>query len=407
MVLGGGLSGLYAAAILKNSGYSVRIVEASPRLGGRIKTFSQGGITQDLGGEWIGEGQKDIQLLAKNLGLELKRSPLSPLFQLTKDPGSLLSLQGLSFETLQKMIDLHKSLGVSQRQGLDKIDFLTYARYQGVSEEDVSKLNETYRIFLGSSLQNVSSDAVLSDLASLESGLRADYFVSGGAQGLIDGLQRSFSPTEIVLGDPVIKVTQFKKEVQLELSSGRLLKSSILVCTIPSIHALELKWSPSLPKDLLYTFLRIPYGKLQKNLMLFNKSKIEPQLSLTETPGQVLYVSSEDSSNSEFSAITSLVSGDRVSQMDGMSLDGKKELLLTSLKDSSFSNFGTPEEFVFGGFPKFVQRASISLFPPGSYGLKDAKLQFERVFFAGEHLAEHNGTMEGAVASALKAVNSI
>lgn len=54
-IIGGGISGLYAAHLLKASGLEVLVIEASERLGGRLHTiYSPEGHPVDLGGQWIG-----------------------------------------------------------------------------------------------------------------------------------------------------------------------------------------------------------------------------------------------------------------------------------------------------------------------------------------------------------------
>lgn len=66
IIIGAGLSGLYAATLLQNS-YNIIILEARDRLGGRILT-EEG---HDLGPSWIWPHQKNIQALIQELGLEV------------------------------------------------------------------------------------------------------------------------------------------------------------------------------------------------------------------------------------------------------------------------------------------------------------------------------------------------
>jgi len=66
IIIGAGLSGLYAATLLQDS-YNIIILEARDRLGGRILT-EEG---HDLGPSWIWSHQKNILALIQELGLEL------------------------------------------------------------------------------------------------------------------------------------------------------------------------------------------------------------------------------------------------------------------------------------------------------------------------------------------------
>ena len=49
LIIGGGLSGLSSAIFLKNSGFQVELIEASPKLGGRTYSFNNNGFDVDNG----------------------------------------------------------------------------------------------------------------------------------------------------------------------------------------------------------------------------------------------------------------------------------------------------------------------------------------------------------------------
>ena len=56
VVIGGGLSGLIAARAIKRQGRSVLLLEAKPRIGGRmVNQAVAGGGVIDLGGQWGGK----------------------------------------------------------------------------------------------------------------------------------------------------------------------------------------------------------------------------------------------------------------------------------------------------------------------------------------------------------------
>jgi monoamine oxidase len=72
VVIGAGLSGLYAARLLAAAGVDVLVVEAQSRVGGRTLSghFSDGTFFDD-GGQWVSPGQDCIVGLAEELGVRL------------------------------------------------------------------------------------------------------------------------------------------------------------------------------------------------------------------------------------------------------------------------------------------------------------------------------------------------
>jgi monoamine oxidase len=67
VVVGGGLSGLVCARRLGERGVSVLVLEARGRVGGRLHSGEVGGVTVDLGGQWLTAGQSRLVALADEL----------------------------------------------------------------------------------------------------------------------------------------------------------------------------------------------------------------------------------------------------------------------------------------------------------------------------------------------------
>src|ERR687890_2752163 len=70
VIVGAGLAGLTAASELDAAGVSVIVLEAQDRGGGRTMAGRVAGTTVEMGGQWIGPGQRRISALAGDLGAE-------------------------------------------------------------------------------------------------------------------------------------------------------------------------------------------------------------------------------------------------------------------------------------------------------------------------------------------------
>ena len=69
-ILGGGLSGLTTAYLLKQKGIVAHVLEARNRVGGRTHSIKSGNAVVDLGAAWIWPHHRNISQLVQQLGIE-------------------------------------------------------------------------------------------------------------------------------------------------------------------------------------------------------------------------------------------------------------------------------------------------------------------------------------------------
>ncbi|XP_039159704.1 protoporphyrinogen oxidase, mitochondrial isoform X2 [Eucalyptus grandis] len=77
-VVGAGVSGLAAAHKLKSNGVDVTVYEAEGRIGGKLRSVSQGGLIWDEGANTMTESEEEVRNLLNELGIQEKQQyPLS------------------------------------------------------------------------------------------------------------------------------------------------------------------------------------------------------------------------------------------------------------------------------------------------------------------------------------------
>ena len=98
VVVGAGFAGLRCASRLREAGLRVAVLEARERIGGRTRSESLGGMTVDVGGQWIGRGHERLLALAQAAGASLRPQHVegAKLLQLSTDtPGRMRRYRGL------------------------------------------------------------------------------------------------------------------------------------------------------------------------------------------------------------------------------------------------------------------------------------------------------------------------
>ncbi|MCE9501588.1 MAG: NAD(P)/FAD-dependent oxidoreductase [Leptospira sp.] len=413
IVLGGGLSGLYSAYLLNKTGIKVTVIEANKRMGGRIFSFSDAdsNVTSELGGEWISDSHRNIKSVIRELDLKTIAHNVKPEFSIgtgnKSNPAGELSEK--SKNLLQKVSGLYRNMGATQKRGLDKLDLFGYLRYQGIEKNDLELMNLRFSGYYGENISHVSASRALSDIPDLENSYSIRNRISGGSSALILALQEKLKDSEIISGDPVTEISQDQLSVTVKTLQARIITADICICAIPANVISDISWTPELPKEKKLSALQLGYSRISK--LSFNVSSETTGLKNFQitgnSPVRFLYPASDLNSGQQTISATAI--GDLSEIFAGSGADEKKAFL-----EECIARVGMSANAQISGITGIAWqdepyiRGGIALFSPGSFDIQsNLRKPFNRVFFAGEHLASQPGSMEAAITSAIEAVNSI
>jgi monoamine oxidase len=283
IVIGGGFAGVTACRDLAEQGYSVLLLEARDRLGGRTwsehKKIGDWEGTVEFGGQWVYPDQQ-VNMMAEieRYGLTLKHSP-TPLNYPTlrngvHNPGPLpVPLEDvfdLEKAVHQVISDSHRiELGIPlDKQRLDDLDipFSEYLDNLGVSDAARAFVASFGNFFTGRYQDEVSALPPLQFIAQMgHSFIRAwgviDEYLAEGTATLITAIADD-SGADIRLSTPVDRVEQSDSGVLVTTRSGETFSAGTVVVATPMACWRNIEFNPPLSdhKDAATRENHVAYG---------------------------------------------------------------------------------------------------------------------------------------------------
>ncbi|MBE7413188.1 MAG: FAD-dependent oxidoreductase [Leptospiraceae bacterium] len=407
-IIGGGLSGLYSAYILGKAGIKTTLIEGGERYGGRILSYREGSdFIGELGGEWITTDQKNMLGLVKELDLKAVAHNVQKEIVYSKENRpSELSQQ--TKQALKKIFGMYRGMSVKQKHGLDKIDIYNYLKYQDIANDDLNFIEMKYRMKYGESIRSVSANGFFSDFSNLEFHPKTVFRIDGGNDNIIEKLLSNLHDSEKILNDPVTEVDQRNGKVKVKTKSGKVIESDTCIVTVPPALVSKIKWTPDLPREKKLASVLIKNSRAAKLLVLTKGREFgEGEIHFMNAPLQKVYFSEINSKE------INLLNGLSIGDASELFYEGKqsylKELVAISMKRYSLEEIFEIEKVISKVWQSEpLINGAFTIFPSGSLDAKESlRSPFNRVFFAGEALADENGSMNSCIVSAIGAVNML
>ena len=417
IIIGAGISGLSAAYKLKQSGINVTIIEARNRIGGRIFTynFNDENLTCELGAEWVGKSHTRLIELSKEFNVELLNHQFETHLILNnqyKKAGDwdFSPEWNKKYEMLLKQFN---SLPDDSQMKLDydKLDWWRFLVNSGIPKNDLEIKELLDSTDFGESIRQVSAYAGIAEYAESSEKNEMDYHVKGGNSNIINKLAEAMGMENIILKTNVTKVEQKNDNVIVYDSNGKSYKADNIICTVPTFSLLKIIWEPQLPSVYLDALNELQYSRIIKTSILFSERfwKDESLDMITDTIPHYFYHSTKNQSGKK-GILTSYATGDRAYVLSKMKNENRINEICKTLKPA------------FGEIEKYAEKSvnyywGSDDYSQGAYAIynkhqwpsvrETLNKNHDRVYFAGEHLADWQGFMEGAINSGEHAADEI
>jgi monoamine oxidase len=428
VIIGSGLAGLAAAYKLKSAGWSVTVLEARDRIGGRVLShkFAESELVCELGAEWVGESHERLRTMCRDFNIPLQKHQFDDY--LLRDgtvsrPGEWgFSPQArAAFDKLLKQSDKFTLL---QKTRLDKYDWWTYLEKIGFGEDDLRLRDLMDSTDFGESIRHVSAFAALAEYAESSPKNEMDYKMTGGNSRLAEEFAKRIGRENIQLNAAVASVKQRAGSVAVnavypstEQKPGRLtgaaqtFMADAVICTVPINSLLKIKFDPPLPAAQTQAAEELTYARICKNSVLYDERfwKDDNFSMVSDTTSHYYFHSTQNQPGRQ-GILTSYAIGEKADVLASQSDPRRMGITARDLVD-----FAPNAPRLTRGIASYAwQRdpytdGAYALYKPGQwFGIRPVLARpHGKVLFAGEHLADWQGFMEGAIETGEAAADNL
>jgi monoamine oxidase len=431
IVVGAGMSGMYAAYQLEQQGLSVRVLEASKRVGGRMYTLDELPWKPNTGGTEVGDGYGRLIDIAQKVGVKMveptgegrgaatvyvvggekvldKDWPTSPFNKLTdsekKYAPALLETMLLNGKNpLQTLEDWY-----NPKFAQYDIPLAEFLKKNGASDEAIRLINAN------ANTNDIATTSTLNVLKSMtfraKGGSKKTLRIEGGSQRLPETIASQLRrPVE--LGKKVTEINDRGGRVTVTCAGGSSYTAGRVIVTVPMAVMKTVKFTKGLTPLHLEAARNLPYTQITQLHVAaktaFWESDGLPMNMWTDGPFGRIFLNKGDNGQV---GLLSWVNGLEAIALDKISEKEIKNGFLKEMKALRPASEGQLEVLKINswGNNPLARGAYYHLAPQQAAKFFPALLEpVGRVYFAGEHLGLQNNGMEAACESAAYVVRRI
>lgn len=414
IILGAGLSGLSAGKLLTEKGIEFKILEARNRVGGRVFShkFEGDDLVIELGAEWIGGSHERIIEMCKELNLEMTDNHFRDRLLYGNKyfkPGEWDYSPEWKAK-FEKILDDYKYMTDADKKKLDKMDWWRFLMNNDIPAKDLDIREYADSTDFGESIRFVSAYAALAEYAESNEYNEMDFKVKGGNYLISEALAKKAGADNILLNHPVVSIEQ-ASNIKVTCSNGKVFECDKVICTVPTFSLSKIKFTPELPDDKKEAINSLQYSRIIKSATLFSKKFWdEESFSILSDSFSHYFYHATKHQNPERGVLISYAIGDKADVLSKLSKEDRQKLVAESLKIP----FGDVSKYIennvmyYWGEDNF-SKGAYALYGNGQWFNEMPKLKskFGNIYFSGEHVAEWQGFMEGAINTGEEAAKEV
>jgi monoamine oxidase len=415
VIIGGGLSGLAAAYNLKSAGWKVTILEARSRIGGRVFSHSLAenpNLVCELGAEWVGESHERIKALCADFKIPLQKHQFEDrLLQNGRvfQPGQW-GFSPQAKTAFERIIKNYPKLTAVQKTNLDRIDWWHYLDKIGFTESDLILRDLIDSTDFGESIRQISAFAAFAEYAESSPHNEMDYKMTGGNSRLVLEIARRLGGKSIRLNTKVVEIDQKAGKVTVK-TEGAPIIADACICTAPVASLRKIRFNPPLPLAQANALEQLAYARIVKNSVLFEKRfwKAEDFSMVSDTASHYYFHSTQNQPGPE-GILCSYAVGEKADLLASQSDERRMKIITRDIVD-----FDEDAPKLAKGIASYAwqrdeyTQGAYALYRPGQwFGVRPIIARpHGKVLFAGEHIADWQGFMEGAIETGEAAAKSL
>ncbi|MBZ0203116.1 MAG: FAD-dependent oxidoreductase [Ignavibacteria bacterium] len=416
IIIGAGFAGLAAAYRLKQRGCEVTILESRGRIGGRVFSHTidkDEDLVIELGADWVGASHERILALSGELGLELMNYQFDShlIYAGQYYPKGAWDYSSDWKTKFAKIMTEYDKLTDLDKQKLDKMDWWRYLVNNGISERDLQIRELFDSTDFGESIRHVSAYAAMAEYAESSEKNEMDFKIKGGNSRLPEKLAEKIGADNILLGHKVVEVQQLDGTVSVICNNGKTFSGDNLICTTPTYSLSRISWKPGLPEEKIDAINALQYARISKHAILFDERfwNDESFDMVTDVYGHYFYHGTKNQPGKK-GALISYTIGDKADVVSRQN----DEFKINMISDSLRAGFGDVKNKVVKQISYYwgtnqTSKGAYALYGKGQWYtvMPILKKKFLSTYFAGEHLSDWQGFMEGAIITGEEAADEI